>query len=417
MPELKINDFETAEFIWRTGRTPEGERVAIKDALSTPNAPMFFPKVISNIVKEAAEPLLIGTSLLQRINLPFGTQMINFGSVGALTAADIAEGQEYPIQQLQVGPGTAVMVNGKSGIALQITEEMIKRSQYDVIGMHLRAAGRALARHKEVKIFNMIRSNGIPVFNNLTPSSSTNGVTTGRGLDGQANGSVTLDDIFDCYSQILTQGFMPNAILMHPLTWCMFVKDATLRAFVLANGGGSFFATWTGNPSGRAPWDNGGMSGLGVSGGQLNTPGQTSTGTTAPHSLTPSTLLQHPQTLNSAPVLPNYFNVPMRIIVSPFVAFDPKRKLTDIYMFDANELGALVVEEDITTEEWKDPSVEITKIKLREKYALAVLNEGLAIGKISNVHVVPNEIVLPPQATIEISSSISKIDPSVALSL
>jgi hypothetical protein len=103
--------------------------------------------------------------------------------------------------------------------------------------------------------------------------------------------------------------------------------------------------------------------------------------------------------------------------VSPFVYFDPRRKITDIYMFDGNELGALVVDEEITTDEWKDPSVDITKIKMRERYAIAILQEGQAIGTIKNVHVVPNEIVLPAQTTIEISSKLSKIAPTTALSL
>lgn len=417
MSELKIKDLAEAQFIWSTGRTPEGQQVNLKDALSTTNAPMFFPKVISNIVKEAAEPYLIGTSLLQRINYAGRGQLITFPATGALTAADIAEGQEYPIAQLQVGAGTVTAQIGKSGLAVQVTEEMIRYSQFDVIGMHLRAAGRALARWKEVKIFNYIRSMGVPVFNNISPAKSLLGVTTGRDFDGQANGSLTMDDLFDAYAQVLTQGFMPNTLLMHPLAWVMFVKDPVLRAFVLANGGGSFFATWTGNPAGRAPWDNSSQGGLGVASGQLTNPGETSTGGTAPHGLTATPLLSYPQNINSAPTIPSYLGVPMRIIVSPFMYFDPRRKLTDIYMFDSNELGALIVDEDITTEEWKDPSVDITKIKLRERYAIAILQEGQAIAKIQNVHVVPNEIVLPAQTTIEISSKLSKISPTQAISL
>ncbi len=414
---FEIKDLTEAQFIWATGKTLEGRPVELADALSTSNAPMFFPKVISNIVREAAEPLLVGTSLLQRVNYAGKGQLITFPATGALTAADIAEGQEYPIAQLQFGGGTVTALIGKSGIAVQVTEEMIRYSQFDVIGLHLRAAGRALARHKEVKIFNYIRKMGTPVFDNVSPTSSLLGVTTGRDFDGQANGSLTMDDLFDAYAQILTQGFMPNTLLMHPLAWVMFVKDPVLRAFVLANGGGTFFATWTGNPSGRAPWDAAGQNGFGVATGQLTNPGETAGGGTAPHSLTPTPLLSYPQTLNSAPVIPNYFNVPMRIIVSPFVFFDPRRKLTDIYMFDGNELGALVVDEEITTEEWNDPSVDIKKIKMRERYAIAILQEGQAIGTIKNVHVVPNEIVLPAQATVEISSKMSKISPTQSITL
>lgn len=401
---LKIEDAKQFEFLWRNnGRLEDGgERIKLEDALSVPNAPMLMPKVISNIVKEAQEPLLVGSSLLQRINYSYG-QTITFPAVGALVAADIAEGQEYPERGLQMGGATVTANIGKSGLAVKVTEEMIRYSQFDVIGMHLRAAGRALARHKEVKIFNLIRAMGVPVFDNVNPTSSIKGVCTGRNLSGAGNGSVTMDDLFDAYAQIITQGFFPNTLLMHPLTWVMFVKDATLRAFVLQNGGGTFFATWTGNPAARAPWDSSSQGGLGMSSGQTITPGGNAAG------LTPSTLLEYPQNQQSGPVLPSYFNVPFMIIVSPFVYYDPRRKLTDIYMFDASELGVLIVDEEVTTEEFNDPSVDIKKIKLRERYGLGVLNEGKAIATLKNVHVVPNEVVLPAQANIDISGSIATI--------
>lgn len=410
--DFEIKDAKQLEFLWRNnGNAGDGNRISLKDALSVPNAPMLMPKVISNIVKEAQEPLLVGTSLLQRINYSYG-QTITFPAVGALVAADIAEGQEYPERSLQMGGSTVTASIGKSGVAVKVTDEMIRYSQFDVIGMHLRAAGRALARHKEVKIFNLIRAMGVPCFDNVTPTASLKGVTTGRDLSGAGNGSVTMDDVFDAYAQIITQGFFPNTLLMHPLTWVMFVKDATLRSFVLNNGGGSYFATWTGNPAGRAPWDTSGQGGLGVSSGQNILPGQTSTGAAAPHGKDPSTLLEHPQTINSAPVLPNYLNVPFRIIVSPFVPYDPRRKLTDIYMFDSSELGVLIVDEEVTTEEFDDPRVDIKKIKLRERYGLGILNEGKAIATLKNVHVVPNEVTLPAAAMIDVSGGIATIGPT-----
>jgi len=283
---------------------------------------------------------------------------------------------------------------------------MIRYSQFDVIGLHLRAAGRALARHKEEKVFNHIRAMGVPVFDNVSPTSSLKGVCTGRALDGSGNGSVTMDDIFDAYAQVITQGFFPDTLLMHPLTWTMFAKDATLRHFVLSNGGGTFFATHTGNPAGRAPWDASSQGGLGVSGGQLITPPGATSGDPA------SPLSAYPQTLNSAPVLPGYMNIPFRIIVSPYVPYDPYRKLTDIYMFDSSELGVLIVDEDIMVDEFDDPRVDIKKIKLRERYGIGILNEGQAIAVIKNVHVVPNEVVLPATASIDISGGIVQIGPT-----
>lgn len=398
--ELKSNvkDATSYEFVWRSGKDPvSGKKVNFKDALSVPDAPLLFPKVMSNIVREAAEPLLVGTSLLQRISYSYG-QTITFPAVGALTAADIAEGQEYPEQRLAMGGATVTASIGKSGTAVKVTEEMIRYSQFDVLGMHLRAAGRALARHKEVKIFNLIKALGVCVFDNVKPTQSLKGVTTGRALDGSPNGSITMDDVFDCFAQVMTQGFMPDTLLMHPLTWVMFVKDPTLRAFALMNGGGTFFANWQGQVNQQYA-ANASQGGLGIGAGQNIAEGGNAAGLTA----TPLTGY-NPQ-MNSAPNLPSYLGMSFRIIVSPFVPFDPRRKLSDIYMFDSSNLGALIVDEEVTTEEFTDPKVEMRKIKLRERYGLAVLNEGQAIATMKNIHVVPNEIVLPAQAHIDVASS------------
>ncbi len=404
--EVELKDLQNYEWMWKNnGKAVDGGKFSLSDALSTTNAPILLPKVISNIVREAAEPLLIGTSLLQRINYTYG-QSITFPAVGALTAADLAEGQEYPERSLQSGGATVTASIGKVGLAVKVTDEMVRYSQFDVIGMHLRAAGRALARWKEQKIFNYIGAMGTKVFDNVNPTKSVKGVTTGRALAGNGNGSVTMDDIFDCYAQIVSQGFIPDTLLMHPMTWTMFVKDATLRAFVLANGGGTFFATWTGSPNPQAPWaaaTNGGMNG---------TIGQNVIPAGSVDGSNPTTTAGlNVNQLQSAPQLPGYLNMPFRIIVSPYVFYNAQRKLTDIYMFDSRELGVLIVDEEVTTEEFNDPRVDIRKIKLRERYGIGILNEGQAIGVIKNARVVPNEIVLPAQAHIDVSGTVGTILP------
>jgi len=423
--QLEIKDATELRALWdRNGALTPGnkkERITLEDAMSVPSAPLLFPKVISNIVKEAAEPLLVGTSLLTRINYSYG-QTITFPAIGAMYAADIGEGQEYPEQSWGMGGASVTASIGKSGIAVRVTDEMVRYSQFDVIGLSLRTAGRALARWKEEKIFNYIRAMGMSAFDNLTPANSMFGVCTGRDIQGNANGAVTMDDIFDTFSQVIMQGFMPNTLLMHPLTWGMFIKDAQLRAFAMAAGGGTFYASWTGNPATRAPWDNSGQGGLGVSSGQNIVPGQTSGGysggvANSPSGLAATMAAGYSQTQTGAPVLPNYFGQPFRIIVSPFVPFDARRKLTDIYMFDSTELGVLIVDEDINTEEWNDPRVDIRKIKIRERYGIAILHEGQTIAKLSNVHVVPNEIAMPVQAHIDVSGNLGRIAPTATLTL
>jgi hypothetical protein len=85
-------------------------------------------------------------------------------------------------------------------------------------------------------------------------------------------------------------------------------------------------------------------------------------------------------------------------------------------MFDSSELGALIVDEDVTVDEWNDQSVDIRKIKLRERYGIGIFNEGQAIAVLKNVKVVPNEVVLPAQSTQDVSGAISALDHSVPIS-
>ena len=115
---LEIKDAKQLEYLWKNNGRFEDGQFSIEDALSVPNAPMLMPKVISNIVKEAVEPLLVGTSLLQRINYSYG-QTITFPAVGSLVAADIAEGMEYPERSLQMGGATVTASIGKSGMPLR----------------------------------------------------------------------------------------------------------------------------------------------------------------------------------------------------------------------------------------------------------------------------------------------------------
>lgn len=404
---LKLTDANLTYAFKNGGRLSDSsERIKMEDAISVPDAPMLFPKVIQNIVREAIEPLLIGTSLLTRINFSGYGQTITFGAMGGLTAGDIAEGMEYPEQNLQVGAGTVTATIGKSGVAVKITEEMMRYSQFDIIGMNLRAAGKALARHKEQKIFNLIRNMGATVFDNLEPTRSLRGVTTGRSLDGSANGSLTMDDIFDAWAHIVSQGFMPNTLIMHPLTWTMFAKDATLRAFVLQNGGGNFFASHTGNPQGGFPaWKNASQNGMGMSAGQNIVPDG------SPSGLAATTSGDQSQTLTSAPVLPGYGPGGLTIVVTPYVAFDASRRLTDVYLCDRSELGFLIVDEEPTTEEFNDPKVDMRKIKIRERYALAIANEGQGVAVLKNIKMATNEIVLPGRVTVD-ASTITPIDPA-----
>lgn len=386
------------------GKTLNDGGPRFRDTIATPDITPWLPQVIERNVLEASEPLLILNSLFEKMGYEAG-QAIEFPAVGAVSAADVAEGESYPIVRLQESGATVTAKVGKSGIAFELTDEAISRSRFDIVNMHLRACARALARHKEVKAANMIASLGTVAFDNVNPSQSIFGVTTGRSLNGTANGSLTLDNLFDAFAQVMMQGFTPNTLIMHPLSFVMFMKDEVLRAVTLAGGN----QVWWGGYSGNAANTQAG-SRTHVSGGQgVNSP-------LSPLGTSTNGVNEFNQALTSAPVLPSRWAWPLRIVVSPWIPFNPATKMTDIILCDGNELGLYIEEYGVKVDRWEDMAVDSTKIKLKESYCYHILNEGLGIAALKNVKIVPNEVNLPAQTSLSVSGEIGPISPTTPIS-
>jgi hypothetical protein len=323
--------------------------------------PLLINRVVSEVVKEAIEPNIVLTPLLQRINFQHGTQL-TFPAVGAITAADIAEGEEYPERSLEFA-GQVVATIGKSGLAIKMTEEMIRYALYDVMSMHLRAAGRALIRWKEQKVADMITSDSAGANTLFDNSSALYSSTTGRDAGGTYNGSITLDDLFTAYATFVNRGFSPNTIIMNPFAWQIFSDEAISRALGSQMG----MANWQtaqGSPGNAPQWSNGGFGNGLLQNTQVSSPVQAATTFTN---------------------VPGIFPVPFNIIVSPYMPFNTTTNRTDLVLCDINELGVMVVDEEVTTEEWNDPARDIRKIKLRERYAVSSINNGAGMGVIRDV--------------------------------
>ncbi len=122
--------------------------------------------------------------------------------------------------------------------------------------------------------------------------------------------------------------------------------------------------------------------------------------------------------MNSAPQLPNYLGLPFRILVSPFVNFDPENRVTDIMMFNSRNLGALIVDEDPHVKSWEDGQYNIMNMSIEETYGFGILNEGQAIAVAKNVKIRPNEFVMPARmtacSTYQVSSSCGQANASRA---
>jgi hypothetical protein len=390
------------------GFDPELQKhISMKDAMDIPNAGFMIPRVLTNFVQMGVEPLLIGTNLLQRIEYTPGMVTV-VPAFDVLQAQEVAENSSLPIIPINVGGGATYGMNvRKHGLQLQVASRFIEQSTYPWVQYWLQLAGNALGRHKEEQIFSFITTLGVPVFDNSTASRLSGaadqpikGITTGRNSIGKFNGSVTMDDIFDTYGQVLGQGFIPDTLVMHPMAWLMWVKDAQLRDFAMTAGGGSFFASFTGNAAAQAFGGQYNFNGLGQGLGQYGNyhNGTLNGGQT-------STVQGLPQNQTSAPVLPSYLPINFRILVSPFVKFDPVTRTTDIMMFSSQHLGALIVDEDPHVMSWDEKQFGISNMAVQETYGLAILNEGQAIATLRNVAVRSNEFLLPARSIIDIGSA------------
>lgn len=375
-------NLDNMRFVWNNaGSDLSGNVWTVSDMYSTPDAPWMMPKIVSEQALEAIEPQLLMTGLLKRIQYTMGQSIVlPMNSAMSSTNLDMSEGDEYPETKLASGGMSQMIANiGKVGLAVKITEEMIRYSQVDVIGIHIKAAGKLLARHKEVKAANMISKQGITYFDNLTPGQSVLGVTSGRDRAGAANGSLTAENMLDLEGHFVAKGFMPNTMILHPLFYTMFRKDPIMRDMFF-KGNSTYFQSYRGSANGGNPWQK--SAGL-MQGKQQNI-----------SETTPTNLRN--RDIDSTPIFPSYWGMDMQIIVTPWAPYNPLKKRGDIIVCDKEELGVLLVDEDLTTEEWKDPAHDILKIKFRERYCFGIMNEGQSVAVLKNVVNTENKIIDRP---------------------
>lgn len=237
---------------------------------------------------------------------------------------------------------TAEVRIGKSGLKVRVTDEMIQDSQWDIVGILLRKAGEALARHKEEKIFREFSRHGHAVFDNditavnrpdLTNDQVKALHTTGRDINGQFNNTMSTEDFIDTVITLMANGMVPTDVLMHPLCWSVFAKNEYVSALA--------------------------MPALGAAGD------------------------------NSVKINPNAVGgrIPfaMTIQFSPFIPFDRVNKKFDMYVVDKNNIGILLVKNDITTEQFDEPLRDIQTFKAIERYGIGILAEGRAIAAAKNI--------------------------------
>lgn len=312
----------------------------LQDFLSTPSAQILLPKITLGAMREVAEPMYIASQFLQKVRLKSGTTMV-FPSIGTIARAyDVAEGQEIPEETMdwQTHEGSEVKV-GKVGLRLRFTDEMISDSQWDIVAMMIKAAGRALGRHKEKKAFTAYSKHGHTVFDNKSANPELH--TSGCDINGDLNNTLAAEDLLDIMIAVMANEFNPTDLIMHPLAWTAFARNELTGGLMINNQMGGSVASKQ-YPKGQS-------------------------------------FQMGPESIQGR--LPFAFNVNL----SPFANVDKKEKLFDITCLDKNNVGVLLQKTDLTTERFDEPARDVQNMKFVERYGIGVLNEGRAVVNAKNI--------------------------------
>lgn len=336
--------------------------VSAEDMAASPDIMLIMPKVVSQIIMEPIPYTETVAPLLRTVNMKGGSVNIVYPAIGAMGGQklDMAEGGEYPEATLDMAGVMNVKI-GKSGIAVSWTEEMRRYSQFEFMAYLLRQASRCLVRWKDKKCADHILALGRTSFDNDDAGQSH---TTGRASDGTYNNTFSINDLFTMYAEMVNKGFTPDTLLMNPMAWLIFARDPNLRSIAMVKGGGPFFKTNQGKVPYAGQFETNGMA-LGPTlglGGQSAIAGMYTS------------------------VYDN-FPVPLRVVVSPAIPFryDTGVAKTSLVLCDSNELGVIFVDEEPTSDRWEDPSRDVFKVKIRERYAIGILNGGEAVRTAKNV--------------------------------
>lgn len=352
----ELND-EDAKIMDYFIKTQKGEHVPgfdLNDFLASPQAKVLIPRVIIGQMRKAQEPVYLASDFFKKIRLKNGTSMV-FPSIGVMRAYDIGEGQEIPAETIdwQKHKQKHIYVT-KSGIRIQYSKDAMDDCEFDLINIMLQEAGRAMARHAEQKAFVEFMKHGHPVFDNALrakdPVTWKEAGTTGLDFHGNFNDTISVDDLLDILIAVYNNEYNPTDLIMHPLAWTSFAKNGLT---------GSLTALKEKNTKAEMPVSS--------------------------FSLGPDSIQGR---------LPFAFKVNL----SPFAPIDKRNKRFDLICADRNNVGVKVVKSDLRTEEFRDPSRDLSNVKIVESYAYGTYNEGRAIALAKNISMarswgVPDRVV------------------------
>jgi hypothetical protein len=325
----------------------------LSEAVHTADFKILFPKVVQDKLQRPQEPTYIGQSLLARTIQVDGAKIMEFPTLGAIRAFELADTQEPPEQDPAFSRNITEIRVRRFGLKLEMTNEVIEESQWDVLSLYTEAAGAAMMRLKEELIFREYEANALPLYDNTSTDATRQ--TTGVGADGSTkNGTFDHMDLLDMMAAMAANGYNPTDVVLHPMSWAIWAKDPYLRYQILHQGG------------------------IGQTVGNFN-------GNTA--------------NMNANVYVPFGLNV----VVTPFqtVSFNTTLSTgitspgagnyTTISLVDRNSSILVLQRTPMSLVEFENPMRDIRTLMFHEKYGLALLNGGRSAVTAKNVRIDLNQ--------------------------
>jgi len=347
-PEAFAKNVAILEALMSRNAPIYGPRLAMSEALMSADASILFPRVFSDVLLRPREPLMIGQSLLSR-TINVDVPIFQFPAMGALRAFDVSEGGKYKEQYASFTENHTEIKVGKTGLIVGVTDEVVQDSMWDILALYVEAAGFAMMRLKEEKIFTEFSTYGHVVFdNNLESTASWTG---GKAYAQTRNFTVTFDDLIDTMGTLVAHEYIPTDIVVHAMSWPIIAKDPVLRNIAYHQGA-----------LGQGGW-------------------------------------------TAVPNFNQQMNLPWAINyqISPFIPYNASNTLTssqasgltacgitDMYILDRNNACLVLQRTPMGVEDFRDPSRDIQNMKVNERYGVGVLNAGKGICVIKNVRVDQN---------------------------
>lgn len=311
---------------------------SLKDYIASPQAAVLIPKIVVGAARRAAEPVYLASKFFKKVKTKNGNLMI-MPVIGTMVAQELAEGQAPAIQGLDIEmmQSNNFVTATKKGIRIQVTEQYINDSQWDLVTYLIEEAGFAMARLKEQLACIEFSKRGWTVFDNSIRGTVPAAGTTGLDYDGAYNDTMSIDDFLDLIIALMNNEKTPTDVLMHPLVWTVFARNGLTGALT-------------------GPTD------------------KTSTITT-PNASFPI----GPQAVQGR--LP----FGLTINLSPFVPIDTVNRKFDLYCLDRNNVGVLLQQDEMKTAEFNDPITDIYNFKMIERYNYGTFDEGRGITVARNI--------------------------------